>query len=66
MYWIWRNVIRKPVSIISFFRNSELFYTIEEKSDRQLLNKLNKKYQKNKSIIDLYEQQGVSKIDEPC
>jgi len=63
MYWIWRNVIRKPVSLISFLRNSELFYRIEESSDRQLLNKLNKKYQKNKSIIDLYEEQDVTTIN---
>lgn len=60
MYWIWRNVIRKPVSLISFFRNSDIFFTIEEKSDRELLNKLNKKYQKNKSIIDLYENKDVT------
>lgn len=64
MYWIWRNVIRKPVSLISFFRNSDIFFTIEEKSDRELLNKLNKKYQKNKSIIDLYENQDVTILNE--
>lgn len=66
MYWIWRKIIRKPLSTISFFRNSELFYTIEAKSDRQLLKKLNKKYQKNKSIIDLYENQDRAIINEIC
>jgi len=64
MYWIWRNVIRKPVSLISFFGNSDIFFTIEEKSDRQLLNKLNKKYHKNKSIIDLYESQNMHILKE--
>lgn len=64
MYWIWRNIIRKPVSLISFFRNSDIFFTIEENSDRQLLNKLNKKYQKNKSIIDLYENQDMTILNE--
>ena len=63
MYWIWRNFIRRPLSLISFFGNSELFYTIEEKSDRQLLNKLNKKYKKNQSIIELYEEQNRAIID---
>jgi len=65
MYWIWRKIIRRPVSSISLLRNTELFLEIERKSDRQLLNNLNKRYQKNKSIIDLYEQQPRHIIDEP-
>lgn len=65
MYWIWRTIIRRPVSSISLLRNTELFLEIERKSDRQLLNNLNKRYQKNKSIIDLYEQQPRHIIDEP-
>jgi len=64
MYWIWRKIIRRPVSSISLLRNTELFLEIERKSDRQLLNNLNKRYQKNKSIIDLYEQQPRHIIDE--
>jgi hypothetical protein len=64
MYWIWRNIIRKPLSLISFFRNSELFLKIERESDRQLLNKLNKKYHKNKSIIDLYKSQNMHILKE--
>lgn len=64
MYWIWRNFIRKPVSLIPFLKNSETFYNIERNSDYQLLDKLNKKYQKNKSIIDLYENQDRAIVKE--